>query len=208
MTTHAFEEMIFAGFKLPRAENGPTIYNPTLTDLPFRFENWKGDDKSRGNIGRVTYPNNMRTADTARTFRGWGTYLEDDRILGLRWAWCDEIPSDWGMSHRQLIGHRGWFLDDDIQDDVSRGIVLKLPRGRGYLAGWSLGEGMITEIDCTVFEDAVDAARAADSMAENMAEKEREYRAACCEECGEHEDDCDCGERDAAYRDADQVKGE
>lgn len=52
----------FAGFKLPRTENGPTIYNPTVTDLSFRFECWKGDNKTRGCIGRVMYPNNIRTA--------------------------------------------------------------------------------------------------------------------------------------------------
>ena len=53
---------------------------------------------------------------------------------------------------------------------------MRLPHNRGFLAGWSMGEGMISEIEYTVYDDERDAAWAADSLAENAAEKEREFQ--------------------------------
>jgi len=101
-------------------------------------------------------------------------YLESDFMPGLRWAWCDEIPGDWDEEQfPPEIGHKGWFIDE-YRDDVLRGIVFKLPKGRGFLAGFSMGEGMISEIDREIYRDVVSAGFAADSMAENMAELNRE----------------------------------
>ena len=100
--------------------------------------------------------------------QGAGFYLDSDGMPGLRWQWCDDICRD--------IRHTGWFCDD-FQDSKIRGIVMRLPHGRGFLAGWSMGEGMASEIDGYIYADAIDAARAADSMAETVAENEREYRA-------------------------------
>lgn len=192
MTYDPFNRTSFAGFNLPRVENGPTIHNPTATPLAKRLADYKRH--GRGCIGPVTFPNQIRTPDTSNTFKGWGTYMKgwgEIEIADLRWEWCDELPRDW-MEFESVwtghgepiecrvdpprIGHYGWFIDEH-EDDVIRGIVIKLPKARGFLAGWSMGEGMITEVDEHVYDSARDAALAADSMAENMAEREREARA-------------------------------
>ena len=95
-----------------------------------------------------------------------GFYLDSDGMPDLRWQWCDNIAN---------IRHTGWFCDN-FQDTKIRGIVMQLPRGRGFLAGWSMGESMVSEIEYQIYDDAVDAAWAADSIAECVAEREREYR--------------------------------
>lgn len=100
---------------------------------------------------------------------GRGFYLSETSGMGfnLRWQWADDIDSS--------IEHTGWWCDD-YQDQKIRGIVFSLAHGRGWLAGWSMGEGMCGEIEYYIYADAESAALAADSIAESMAEKEREYR--------------------------------
>ena len=73
------------------------------------------------------------------------------------------------------IEHKGWYTDD-YQVQTIYGIVARLPRSRGFLAGWTMGAGMISELDRgTVWDSEIDAARDADRQAERMAEREREY---------------------------------
>lgn len=95
---------------------------------------------------------------------GRGFYL-DDHGSPSRWVWCDEVIR---------IEHTGWYCDEQ-QDDKIRGLVVRLTHGR-YLIGWSMGEGMASEIDGYIYTDARSAALAADSMAERAAEREREYQ--------------------------------
>jgi hypothetical protein len=94
-------------------------------------------------------------------------YLDSDFMPGLRWEWCDEVE---GIR----IGHTGWFTDEYGGGKI-RGLVMRLPRSRGFLAGWSMGENMASTLDYTVWDNAVDAARDADRMAERAAEEQREY---------------------------------
>ena len=53
---------------------------------------------------------------------------------------------------------------------------MRLPHNRGFLAGWSMGEGMISEIEYAIYDDEREAAKVADSLAEETAEKEREFQ--------------------------------
>lgn len=99
---------------------------------------------------------------------GRGFYLESQGAPGLRWEWCDNVTSG--------IRHTGWFTDESGHGETIRGIVFRLPNNRGYLAGWSMGENMASEVDCRVYDDETDAAYAADSFAERVAEKERDYQ--------------------------------
>ena len=93
-------------------------------------------------------------------------YLGEDLVFSLRWTWCDEVED---LPSR--IDHRGWF-SDDMQLQTIRGIVFRLNKNRGFLAGWSMGEGMASEIETAhIFEDEIKAAYAADSIAELIAEK-------------------------------------
>lgn len=100
--------------------------------------------------------------------KGPGFYLGDDPApFRLRWRYCDEVATS--------IRHTGWFADD-YQDDKFRGLVFRLPRGRGFLTGWTMGEGMSSVVDGYIYDDELSAALAADSMAEKAADDEREAR--------------------------------
>lgn len=99
---------------------------------------------------------------------GRGFYLDQLAANGLRFEWCDCVPGS-------NIRHSGWYCNDS--GDKIAGIVARLPRGRGFLAGWSVGEGRASELDGCIYADAIDAARAADGMAERAAENQREYEA-------------------------------
>lgn len=101
---------------------------------------------------------------------GTSFYLGSDFMPALRWQWCDEIKG----AH---IRHTGWYADEFGDGDKIRGIVMRLPHGRGFLAGWSMGESMASAIDGDIYPDEISAACAADSIAEHVAEREREYQA-------------------------------
>ncbi len=61
-------------------------------------------------------------------------YLESDFSPGLRWQYCDDVASS--------IDHFGWFTDEYGDGETIRGIVARLPKNRGFIAGWTMGEGM------------------------------------------------------------------
>lgn len=52
-----------------------------------------------------------------------------------------------------------------------------------------MGESMCGEVDYTIYDDEVYAARNADTMAQRVAEREIEYQSSLCCECGESNDD-------------------
>lgn len=96
--------------------------------------------------------------------------------VDLPWSWCDEIPSEWRDYSRRAVTHSGWY-SDDLSSETIRGVVFKLPKGRGFLAGWSMGVGMSSELSKTeVFDSADCAAHAADDLARVAAEVEKEYQ--------------------------------
>ena len=101
---------------------------------------------------------------------GQGFYLDSDGMPDLRWQWADDVASH--------IRHTGWFADEYGDGDKIRGIVFRLPNNRGFLAGWSMGEGMASTLEYYIYDDATDAAFAADTMAQNAAENAREEEAA------------------------------
>ena len=96
--------------------------------------------------------------------KSYGFYLNNAGSPS-RWVWCDEVDG-------ARIKHTGWFCDE-YQDEKIRGLVVRLPHGR-FLSGWSMGEGMCGEVDGRLYTNEVEAAYAADSMAEDVAERERE----------------------------------
>lgn len=68
------------------------------------------------------------------------------------------------------LRHTGWYCDT-IQSETTRGIVFRLPSGRGFLAGctdpWN--DGPVILEDC-VYSDRDTAARCADSIAQYYGE--------------------------------------
>ena len=129
----------------------------TFTHLPV-------DHRKHRDLRKLCGPYHFRVdADSEHR----SAYLDSDFFPGLRWEYADKVTP--------RIRHTGWYCDE-YGDDTIRGIVLRLPRSRGFLAGWTMGEHMITEIDVSwIHDDEIEAALAADGMAEFAAEREREY---------------------------------
>lgn len=148
------KQFTFAGFTFPR-------YVGTLPRGPFS----KRIERMRNPItgGYITSPA-PRVAGAGEVF----FCLDSDFMPGLRWQWCDDVAT--------RIQHTGWFCDSDGQGDKIRGLVMRLPNGRGFLAGWSMGEGMASAVDLATCPDAISAALVADDMAQQTAEREQEYR--------------------------------
>lgn len=149
----------FAGFTFPRA----------VAMLP------KGTPASRLAKRRASGPSPCGPYQTAPKPGASGAlfyYLESDFAPGLRWQWADDVDG-------AGIHHTGWHTDPHGDGDTIRGLVARLPHGRGFLAGWSMGESMASQLEtASVYADDVSAARAADSIAESAAESEREYQTA------------------------------
>jgi len=126
-------------------------------------------------------------------------WVERPADIGLRFVgFADELA--------ESIGHQGWFTDD-FQESVYRGAVYQFPARKrraiyvaGYRAGasegrrgWSDMSGEpAAHLDLRALEygranahpymrdvDKREVALLADSLAENDAEKERDYREAC-----------------------------
>lgn len=148
-------EFTFAGFSFPkyawRLPRGP---------MAKRLANAKNPVTGEYQLRPIP-----RQAGEASTF----FYLDSDFMPGLRWKWCDELGSS-------KVKHTGWWCDE-YQDSKIRGLIMRLPKGRGFLAGWSMGTSMASQVEIsTIYSAPEQAALAADSMAENAAEKEREYQ--------------------------------
>jgi hypothetical protein len=100
---------------------------------------------------------------------GTGFYLESSCApFHLRWQYCDGVAG-------VRIEHTGWFCDEYCDEKI-RGLVFTLPKGRGFLAGWTMGEQMSSFVECDIYDSAADAAHAADSLAAAAALDERKSR--------------------------------
>lgn len=55
-------------------------------------------------------------------------------------------------------------------------IIARLPRSRGFLAGWTMGQGMCASLGNTIYDSEEDAHLAAHGEAESAAEAERIYQ--------------------------------
>lgn len=84
-------------------------------------------------------------------------------------------------SYSRLARINGYFCDE-YGDGTLIPIVARLPRGRGFLAGWTMGANMCATLDSQIHETARDAAIAAHDLAERDAEQERERQALGCME--------------------------
>lgn len=187
----AQEPFSFAGFEFPRRipELVPLDYcgtpSPRIAEIIAQYEGRTGaylareiDDAELARrvvafrmLPKFKVSTSYYSSPTplTRDSDGFGYYLDSDFAPDLRWKWADEVEDS-------PVGHTGWHSDDDGAGDTIRGLVLRLPRGRGFLAGWSMGAGMSADVSRTIYESERDAARAADSRAERTAEDEREYQ--------------------------------
>lgn len=96
-----------------------------------------------------------------------------------------EVPP----THRGITG----YYADEFGNQIITPIVARLPHGRGFLAGWTMGRGMCASLETTIWADFDEACRAAHDEAEHAAERCREDEARWQEEqeCFEETDE-DC----------------
>lgn len=161
----------FAGFEYPRAI--PTLPKGTPAkrlEAQRKLQAMHGQHYKRV-AGPYTQgdPAPLTGKDDGRMF-----YLDEaegmdgDFQPGLRWTWADEVE---GVG--RSIDHTGWWADDHESDKI-RGMVFRLNHGRGFIAGWSMGAGMIGNVEYDIYDEERTAAYAADRMAERAAEDSRE----------------------------------
>jgi len=169
------ENFSFAGFTWPRK-----VASPPKKGLADRLARFKAEP-----YHYATYPYYHQPVPNQT---GAGFYLEDAGMPGLRWSWCDDVAD-------VDIRHSGSYCDE-YGDETIRGLVMRLPRERGFLAGWSMGERMSSAIETDyIYDSERDAAYAAESIAARAAERERDWQRA--ESARIQIDECHAQSRDA-----------
>lgn len=163
-----------------------SLPTPEFTFAGFQFPKWawtlpKGSKAKRLEHYKNPCTGPYSTSPAPNDCKGTSFYLNSDFMPGLRWQWCDKVDGS-------RVDHTGWFTTEYGDGDKIRGLVMRLPHGRGFLAGWSMGKSMASYVESSAYESEIDAARAADSLAEDVAETEREYREKEDEELREAEE--------------------
>ncbi len=69
---------------------------------------------------------------------------------------------------RYTLGSIQYYCDESGGNTI-QGIVLLLPHGK-YLAGWTMGQDMISMVECNAYTNKCEAARYADTLAEQEAQ--------------------------------------
>lgn len=100
-------------------------------------------------------------APTPNNRNGWGFYLGTSNDL---------------FDLREECRTREYRYNE-FGDSIG-GIVFRLPKNRGFVAGYTMGDDMASGINATVWTDLDDAKSAADSEAERMADEQAEFEAA------------------------------
>jgi len=90
---------------------------------------------------------------------GRGFYLDGDGMPGLRWEYSSDTE----------------YYADEYGHQTIRGLIMRLPHNRGFLAGHTMGERMSSGVGPDIYAEESDARRAAECEAERIAESEREY---------------------------------
>ena len=96
---------------------------------------------------------------------------------GARFALRLSEANDALPGYSRLRHVNGYFCDACDEGDTLQPIVARLPRSRGFLAGWTMGAGMCAALDPEIYTSPRDAAFAAHDMAEREAENMREQSA-------------------------------
>lgn len=159
---------MFAGFPYPKycVELPRTTLQKRLED----YKGYKSKTVNRLSLEISPYLQNKPCHLEMQETQGRGFYLDDHGMPDLRWKFADKVDGS-------RIDHHGWYETDEGDGDTIRGLVMSLPHARGFLAGWTMGIGMCSEIDYHIYDDQIDAARAADKIAKHVAEESQDYNA-------------------------------
>lgn len=126
---------------------------------------------SRKHAGPYHWTPSEKQGEGRGFYQGKGLVM--DRA-GSSFALRLELAND-SLRGSRLALTNGYYCDEH-QDSTMTPIIARLPRSRGFLAGWTMGAGMCAALDFGIYETAEDAARAAHSKADHDAEKERAYQ--------------------------------
>ena len=118
-------------------------------------------------------PRDPRLSDGISFYTSMDSAVAMDRTGSV----CD-LRLDYAISHkpysRRYLGVYEFYCDPDGISCLTP-IVARLAHGRGFLAGWTMGEGMIASLETrTIHAEIEDAALAAYEMAEHDAERMRD----------------------------------
>lgn len=110
--------------------------------------------------------------DTTKS-NGFGFYCASEElamdkhgsICNLRLKLANDV-----ISYSSLSRISGYYIDNH-QDETLKPIIAILPHGKGFLAGWTLGQGMCAELGCYIYDNEQGAAMAAHVEAEYTAER-------------------------------------
>lgn len=118
------------------------------------------------------------TPPHAATCEGFGFYMARGALEMARHGSIARLRLEEANDHLRgpLARTLGYHLDPWGDGDTAQPIVARLPRGRGYLAGFTLGLGMCASLSREVHDCPTEAARAAHEEARIAAEREREER--------------------------------
>ncbi len=105
-------------------------------------------------------------------------FYQDSRSLE-----CDPRGSTFALrleeANEHLSGSRlamtdGYYCDLDCEGETLQPIIARLAHGRGFLPGWTMGNGMCATLDSRICSDEREAAYAAHQLAEHDAESSQQ----------------------------------
>lgn len=165
--------------------------NDTIKTFDTIYIHYKGSMKERLEMRKHCGPY-MWSPSPAGQGRGFYSTSADMLVMGdgpikLRM----KLANDCLPSYSRLSRITGYYCDEHGDGDTVKPVVFTLPNQRGFLAGWSKGEGMCGSVAPGIYESEHEAALGAHALTENDAEREREYQARerAMEEEREHEEE-------------------
>lgn len=133
--------------------------------------------KARKSVGPYTWTPTQRGKPNGRNepFAGRGFYQSSKGLSVDARGSTFDLRLDYARNH---LGYQrrgtGPFSHEMISGEYD-GIVARLPHGRGFLAGYTLGNGMCASLDGHIWDAIEDAARYAIDMAREACDADIEY---------------------------------
>lgn len=160
-------EFTFAGFTFPRYIADLPKYSTPSESLACRTGiRWAGSDRR---ISIVTETLRQRRASRKHVGPYYSSPTPNSKARGIGFYARDDagtlIMGDGGIALR--VEYTDAEYSTPHGDTTFYGIVARLPKSRGFLAGWTMGPGMASSLDCKAFDSLHDAQTAADCLTES-----------------------------------------
>jgi hypothetical protein len=131
--------------------------------------------KARKSCGpyQWTPANRAKTNGRNSKFEGRGFYQSSHGMSVDARGSSFDLRLDYANTHHPINWRRSGTFSYEGQEFIA--IIARLPNNRGFLAGFTMGEGMAASLDGYVWSNIEDAAKAAYDEAERACEAEAEY---------------------------------